>query len=36
VTTADGQIYNFEVHVVYDLQLLEAQLRQLFPTPSFA
>jgi hypothetical protein len=31
ITTADGEIYNFEVHVVYDLRLLEAQLRQIFP-----
>lgn len=31
VTTADGQVYNFEIHVVYDLQLLTAQLQQLFP-----
>ena len=31
VTTAEGQIYNFEVRVVYDLQLLHAQMRQLFP-----
>ena len=31
ITTADGEIYNFEVHVVYDLRLLEAQLRHLFP-----
>ena len=31
ITTADGEIYNFEIHVVYDLRLLEAQLRQIFP-----
>ncbi len=34
VTTADGEIYNFEVRGVYDLQLLHAQLRQLFPDVS--
>ncbi len=27
----DDEIYNFEVQVVYDLKLLEAQLRHLFP-----
>lgn len=31
VTTADGHVYNFEIHAVYDLQLLAVQLRQLFP-----
>lgn len=31
ITTAGGQSYVFEVHVVYDLQLLHAQLRQIFP-----
>lgn len=31
VTTSGGKTYGFEVHVVYDLQLLQAQLRQLFP-----
>jgi pilus assembly protein CpaC len=31
VTGADGQTYSFEVHVVYDLALLSAQLRQFFP-----
>lgn len=31
ITTADGQVYGFEVHVVYDLQLLRAQLKQVFP-----
>jgi pilus assembly protein CpaC len=31
ITTADGEIYSFEVHVVYDLALLNAQLRQIFP-----
>lgn len=31
ITGADGQIYSFEVHVGYDLKLLEAQLRHFFP-----
>lgn len=31
ITTAGGQTYGFEVHVVYDLDLLHAQLRQVFP-----
>ncbi len=31
VTTADGQTYAFEVHVVYDLRLLRVQLAQIFP-----
>ena len=31
VTTANDQTYSFEVHVVYDLELLRAKLRQLFP-----
>lgn len=31
IITGDGQTYIFEVHVVYDLPLLRAQLRQLFP-----
>ncbi|MCE9546750.1 MAG: pilus assembly protein N-terminal domain-containing protein [Planctomycetia bacterium] len=31
IATADGQIHNFQVQVVYDLDLLRAQLRQLFP-----
>lgn len=31
VTTSDGKTYGFEIHVVYDLQLLRAQLRQVFP-----
>jgi len=31
ITTADGQSYSFEVHVVYDLPLLGAQLMQIFP-----
>lgn len=31
ITTADNQTYSFEIHVVYDLALLRAQLRQLFP-----
>lgn len=29
--TADGQSYSFAVHVVYDLELLRARLRQMFP-----
>ena len=36
VTTADGQVYNFEVHVVYDLQLLGPNCGNCSPTPSFA
>ena len=31
VTTSLGQTYSLRVHVVYDLRLLEARLRQLFP-----
>ncbi|MCH7753137.1 MAG: pilus assembly protein N-terminal domain-containing protein, partial [Planctomycetes bacterium] len=31
ITTSDNQVYNFEVHVGYDLELLRAQLRQVFP-----
>ena len=31
IMTADGQLYGFEVHVVYDLQLLRAELKQIFP-----
>ena len=31
VTTSDGKTYGFEIHVVYDLQLLRAQMKQLFP-----
>lgn len=31
ITTADGEVYGFEVHVVYDLPLLRAQLKQVFP-----
>lgn len=31
VVTADGQTHSFEVHVVYDLNLLRAQLQQFFP-----
>ena len=31
VTAADGQTYSFEVQVVYDLDVLRAQLRQHFP-----
>jgi pilus assembly protein CpaC len=31
ITTSDSQVYNFEVHVGYDLELLRAQLMQVFP-----
>lgn len=31
VTTAGGETYSFEVHVVYDTMLLTAQLKQAFP-----
>jgi len=31
ITTSENQVYNFEVHVGYDLELLRAQLRQVFP-----
>jgi pilus assembly protein CpaC len=31
VTTADNQTYSFEIHVVYGLDLLRAQLKQMFP-----
>ena len=31
LVTGDGQTFSFEVQVVYDLVLLQAQLRQLFP-----
>src|SRR5437870_6999551 len=31
ITTADSESYVCEVHVTYDLTLLEAQLKQLFP-----
>ncbi len=31
ITTAGGETYAFEVHVTYDLELLRAQLRQLYP-----
>lgn len=31
ITTADDETVSFEVHVTYDLRLLEARLRQLFP-----
>ena len=31
ITTSDSEIYNFEVHVGWDLDLLTAQLRQTFP-----
>ena len=32
ITTNDGQIFNFEVHVVADLSILEMRLKALFPT----
>jgi pilus assembly protein CpaC len=31
VTSPDGKTFAFEVHVVYDLPLLRAQLKQVFP-----
>lgn len=31
IATTDGEVYSFEVHVGYDLQLLRAQLQQIFP-----
>src|ERR1043165_4915037 len=31
ITTADDQTYSFEIRVVYSLDLLRAQLRQLYP-----
>ncbi|MEE8451758.1 MAG: pilus assembly protein N-terminal domain-containing protein, partial [Thermoguttaceae bacterium] len=31
ITTADGETYALEVHVVYDLELLRAQLAGVFP-----
>jgi pilus assembly protein CpaC len=31
ITTSDTEIYNFEVHVGWDLDLLTAKLRQTFP-----
>lgn len=31
VTTGDGQTFSFEVRVTYDLELLRAQLAQVFP-----
>ncbi len=31
ITTAGGQVCSFEVHAVYDLPLLRAQLKQIFP-----
>ena len=34
ITAADGEIVNFEVHVVADLSLLEIRLRSLFPDAS--
>jgi pilus assembly protein CpaC len=34
ITTAEGRVYNFEVHVVADLDVLRAKLRCLFPDAS--
>ncbi len=34
ITAADGQMFNFEVHVVADLSILEARLKALFPDAS--
>lgn len=31
ITTNEGETYTFEVHVVYDLELLHAYLQQIFP-----
>ncbi len=31
ITTDSGEVYNFEVYVGWDLELLQAQLRQSFP-----
>lgn len=31
ITTTDGEVFGFEVHVGYDLDLLRAQLKQVFP-----
>jgi pilus assembly protein CpaC len=31
ITTSDDQTYSFEIHVVYDLSLLRARLKQVFP-----
>ena len=34
ITATDGEIFNFEVHVVADLTLLEMRLKSLFPDAS--
>ncbi len=34
ITTSDDEVFNFEVHVGWDLNLLTAQLRQIFPDAS--
>ena len=34
ITTADGQTCSFEVHVLFDLDMLRAHLRQAFPDAS--
>ena len=31
ITTDDNEVYNFEIHVGYDLELLRARLQQIFP-----
>jgi pilus assembly protein CpaC len=31
IVTTSGQNYTFEIHVVYDLDILRAQLKQIFP-----
>lgn len=31
IVTADGEICNFEIHVTYDLDLLNAQMKQIYP-----
>lgn len=34
ITTADGQVYSFEAQVVYDLDVLRARLKGVFPDAS--
>lgn len=31
IVSADGEIYNFEIEVTYDLDLLNAQMKQIYP-----
>jgi len=35
IVAADGQTYSYEVHVVFDLEMLRAHLRQVFPTQRY-